>query len=323
VPDRSAEFRPEGDGFIYLGKSPKQPTQVEGLDDRSRFNQLVWAELAGEGGASAINTADRPRWGRGFLGVQLVQVVNRFISSSPAARDALLDVGVTIGPTSTGATGWLIVNEQNGVIEEGSKGLALIKRDLRVLSLLAELAEDEQTAQKFVDAQFEQLRAARKSGAAGASDAQVKVLMGSWDERFVRFAAHAIHQGATTWDKYVAISPPTREGLIRRWGEDWGKLQTKDAIPKFVTATPRDLGALFCQPGTVREMRSFAKATTASRGGTGLGAEVLGPAGPLPPEYTGGATPTTPSQFTGNIFYGDINGPKVGKDPVNWFRLSP
>ena len=190
-------------GYIYGGTpaSDPSPNLANANKRRADVNRVVWKELAGEGGASAINTYDEQilTWGKGFGGAAglLPDMVRRFFEKAPDVKDTLLDAGFTLADGK-----WLAVNTETGLVEEGSNALRLIQFDKKVLSLLIKVSEDAGSKQKFIDAQW---------GAIAAYSGNVPDAALKWADTSIALVAHCVHWRATGWTPYVGTGGDVKE----------------------------------------------------------------------------------------------------------------
>jgi hypothetical protein len=239
-------------GYIYGGnpKSDPSPNLASADKRRAEVNKVVWKELAGEGGSSAINTYDEQilTWGKGFGGAAglLPDVVRRFFEKAPDVKETLLDAGFTLADGK-----WLAVNTETGLVEEGKNALRLIQFDKKVLSLLIKVSEDAGSKQKFVDAQWGSISAL----AGNVPDAALK-----WADTSIALIAHCIHWRPSGWSPYLGTGGDVKE-IVKVIGKIIGKVDPKRGNATFVTAD-----ATFI-------LRKFAEGAAAS----GMSA-----AGPLP-----------------------------------------
>jgi hypothetical protein len=239
-------------GYIYAGTpaSDPSPNLANANKRRAEVNKVVWKELAGEGGASAINTYDEQilTWGKGFGGAAglLPDVVRRFFEKAPDVKDALLDAGFTLADGK-----WLAVNTETGLVEEGRNALRLIQFDKKVLSLLIKVSEDAGSKQKFIDAQWGAIAA----NAGNVPDAALK-----WADTSIALVAHCIHWRPSGWSPYLGTGGDVKE-IVKVIGKIIG-----DVDPKRGNAT-------FVSPTSTYILRKFAGGAAAS----GMSA-----AGPLP-----------------------------------------
>jgi hypothetical protein len=128
VRSRASEIRLAPGGYYALGRNIPQSVLYTADEDRNpRVKELITrlnVELEGEGRTSSVMTGDAARftWGRGLAhGGSLEAWVNEWFVSAPAAKDALLDLGITLSGTT-----WKIVDTANKVVRAGEEAIALI-----------------------------------------------------------------------------------------------------------------------------------------------------------------------------------------------------
>lgn len=128
VPIRASEFRPYAAGYSYPGKTipPSEIcTAQEKADGRLKeILERLDEDLKGEGGTSAVQTGDSVRftWGRGFAHRAFLELwVKEFLTSTPAARAMLLDLGITLDGTT-----WKIVDTASKVVAVGEQAIELL-----------------------------------------------------------------------------------------------------------------------------------------------------------------------------------------------------
>jgi hypothetical protein len=128
VPSRASEIRPSPGGYFAFGKNFTPSTLHSPEEDSNpRLKELITrlnVEVAGEGRTSSVMTGDAAKftWGRGLAhGGALETWVNDWLASSPQAKDALLDLGITLSGTT-----WKIVDTAGKVVKSGEEAMALI-----------------------------------------------------------------------------------------------------------------------------------------------------------------------------------------------------
>jgi hypothetical protein len=126
VTSRASELRQAPGGYYAFGRNiPPSVVCTPDEDQNPRLKELITrlnAEVAGEGRTSSVMTGDRAgfTWGRGLAhGGSLEAWVNEWFTASPQARDALLDLGITLSGTT-----WKIVDTATKVVKVGEQAIA-------------------------------------------------------------------------------------------------------------------------------------------------------------------------------------------------------
>jgi hypothetical protein len=128
VTSRASEIRLAPNGYYALGKNfapsvlctPQEEQNPRVKEILTRLND----EIAGEGRTASVMTGDGAgfTWGVGLAhGGSLEAWVNDFFTTTPAAKDALLDLGITLSGTT-----WKIVDTATKDVKTGEAAIALI-----------------------------------------------------------------------------------------------------------------------------------------------------------------------------------------------------
>jgi hypothetical protein len=157
---RDSELRAVENGYSASGRTfPRSAMFTPEEEQNPRLQALLKRldyELGGEGGTSAILTGDRAKftWGRGYAHkVALAAWVKEFFATTPQAKEALLDLGITM---SDGV--WKIVDTDSRTVKSGEAAIDFLnKRDppetkKLLLSIFMNVAEQFGTA--AADAQW-------------------------------------------------------------------------------------------------------------------------------------------------------------------------
>jgi hypothetical protein len=141
-----------------VARDPRPSISVNNPDHLAEWNCLGRCE----GGVSSINTYDSQilTWGRGQGGATgpLPVTVNLFCQNDLIAGQKLFDVGIFVDfnklTSCSGRNAWNVIDINNRSIRSGSGGLMLIAQDIKLLSVLIDIAEDSEHSQAWVNAQF-------------------------------------------------------------------------------------------------------------------------------------------------------------------------
>ena len=128
VPSRAGEIRLAPNGYYALGKNFAPSVLVSPQEEQNpRVKDIITrlsVEIAGEGRTASVMTGDAASftWGVGLAhGGSLEAWVNDWFASTPAAKDALLDLGITLSGTT-----WKIVDTATRTVKTGEPAIALI-----------------------------------------------------------------------------------------------------------------------------------------------------------------------------------------------------
>lgn len=176
-------------GNVYYGDSKSDPTPTP-LKNASNQAKWIYQELAGEGGATAVNTYDGQlfTFGRGFAGKSggLTGMLTKwFANEDVAAEFAKYGVGfqeITVNKKKQ--TVFAVVDTETGKIKTGADAYKVIYQNAELQHLFVNIGEDPRFAQSCVDAQYE-----AAMGAAGKVPSWAK----NFDEKSSRLGAHLTH----------------------------------------------------------------------------------------------------------------------------------
>jgi len=124
-----AELKPnKGKGYFAVGRTFK-PTVLGSPEEerdlrRKEILTRLHKELGGEGGTSSVMTGDKAKftWGHGMAhGGGLEPWANKFLSSQPEARRAMLDLGIALEDRT-----WKIVDTARQQVAEGEAAMDLL-----------------------------------------------------------------------------------------------------------------------------------------------------------------------------------------------------
>ena len=128
VPSRAGEIRLAPNGYYALGKNFAPSVLVSPQEEQNpRVKEIITrlsVEVGGEGRTASVMTGDAASftWGVGLAhGGSLEAWVNDWFASTPAAKDALLDLGITLSGTT-----WKIVDTATRTVKTGEEAIALV-----------------------------------------------------------------------------------------------------------------------------------------------------------------------------------------------------
>ncbi|MCC6463581.1 MAG: hypothetical protein IT260_24135, partial [Saprospiraceae bacterium] len=198
IADHAAKLASVKGGYMYLGTNPGLPSNLQETDkDKTgrieyKASQIVWKEVGSEGGTSSINTYDDQvvTWGKGFSGAagSMQEALGNLFAADAGIKSMFRAAGVALNGRD-----WVVVDTASAKIATQGAALKIIQQDKRLLSLLIEVAENDQYKQKALDAQWKTITAHAGKVPDYVFDKAGNKYADEWSDGAVAFAAHMSH----------------------------------------------------------------------------------------------------------------------------------